>query len=457
MTTDEFFPIEDIGLDTPPTLEDEKFWISGDASSTPDGAWASFSPPFIAFGDTTTGNWQARGMSVRDLYYVKSQQTFMVYDADDNYARAASSSMTSSAVVTSSTYTVADGVQTVFVSQTGASEITIELPDIDALLFARRVDITVITWSGAGAIAVHPDTGEQIGGGSTFSFDYNLDSLQIVSDTTPATNNWNPIYYSGHLFRLNYLRAGEATVDIATSASVVTDSVSENTGDAGVTIDGVLVKDSSVDASGGVLTDTVDETTAAAGVTVDGLLIKDGATSAGLQQWQTSAAYPPAHLTTTTGMTTAGGGSGTTLSFLPFHTPKAITVTDVNVEVTTATAASTCRLALYEDASGRPGDLIAESSTLDTTATGVVTWTANTAVAAGAFWTGLRCSSGSLAFRAFANTQVNGLLGSSAGAASLLTLRTGRTETSGAYGAFPATANASTSSTAALPLVTVEA
>ena len=49
-----------------------------------------------------------------------------------------------------------------------------------------------------------------------------------------------------------------------------TDTISEKTSAAGVTIDGVLLKDSEV------TTDTISEKTSAAGVTVDSCLIKDG-------------------------------------------------------------------------------------------------------------------------------------------------------------------------------------
>ena len=51
------------------------------------------------------------------------------------------------------------------------------------------------------------------------------------------------------------------------------DIISEETAAAGVTVDGVLLKDSQV------TTDVVNEKTAAAGVTVDGVLIKDGGVS----------------------------------------------------------------------------------------------------------------------------------------------------------------------------------
>lgn len=57
------------------------------------------------------------------------------------------------------------------------------------------------------------------------------------------------------------------------------DIISEKTAAAGVTIDGVLLKDNNVEvgAAGQVKTDTIVEKTGAAGVTIDGLLIKDSA------------------------------------------------------------------------------------------------------------------------------------------------------------------------------------
>lgn len=58
---------------------------------------------------------------------------------------------------------------------------------------------------------------------------------------------------------------------VLTTAEVSTDTISEKTAAAGVTIDGVLLKDSAV------TTDTINEKTAAAGVTIDGTLLKDKA------------------------------------------------------------------------------------------------------------------------------------------------------------------------------------
>ena len=59
---------------------------------------------------------------------------------------------------------------------------------------------------------------------------------------------------------------------------VKTDIISEKTSGAGVTIDGVLIKDGGVSFADGaaLAADVISEKTSAAGVTVDGALIKDG-------------------------------------------------------------------------------------------------------------------------------------------------------------------------------------
>ena len=63
------------------------------------------------------------------------------------------------------------------------------------------------------------------------------------------------------------------------------DVISESTPGAGVTVDGVLLKDGgAVLADAAVLeVDTINEATTAAGVTADGVLLKDGFTNARLQ------------------------------------------------------------------------------------------------------------------------------------------------------------------------------
>ena len=54
-------------------------------------------------------------------------------------------------------------------------------------------------------------------------------------------------------------------------STVQVDAIAESTTNAGVTVDGVLIKDNAVN------TDTITEKTSGSGVTVDGLLIRDGA------------------------------------------------------------------------------------------------------------------------------------------------------------------------------------
>lgn len=67
-----------------------------------------------------------------------------------------------------------------------------------------------------------------------------------------------------------------------TLTSLSTDTINEKTAAAGVTVDGVLLKDGgAVFADGATIeVDTVNEATAAAGVTVDGVLLKDGGVTA---------------------------------------------------------------------------------------------------------------------------------------------------------------------------------
>lgn len=59
------------------------------------------------------------------------------------------------------------------------------------------------------------------------------------------------------------------TAEISFALGIATDTIAEDSAGTGVTIDGVLLKDSQV------TTDTINEETAAAGVTIDGVLLKD--------------------------------------------------------------------------------------------------------------------------------------------------------------------------------------
>lgn len=56
---------------------------------------------------------------------------------------------------------------------------------------------------------------------------------------------------------------------------VSVDTISELTSASGVTVDGVLFKDSAVSAASGVSTNTITEYASGSGVTIDGILLKD--------------------------------------------------------------------------------------------------------------------------------------------------------------------------------------
>lgn len=62
---------------------------------------------------------------------------------------------------------------------------------------------------------------------------------------------------------------------IDTSGSFTVDTITEHTTDAGVTVESVAMEDGDIDSAGGLTIDTIDEHTIAAGVTVEGMLIKD--------------------------------------------------------------------------------------------------------------------------------------------------------------------------------------
>lgn len=79
--------------------------------------------------------------------------------------------------------------------------------------------------------------------------------------------------------------------------------------------------------------------------------------------------------------TTAG-----TAYFSRIHIPKALTVDRIACWVRTLGAASTVRLGIYTDVTGRPGTLLVDGGTIDSTATGAKTVTIAQALAAGAYW-----------------------------------------------------------------------
>lgn len=100
-------------------------------------------------------------------------------------------------------------------------------------------------------------------------------SLTVSGAVTTASLTTSGVLAANSATVTGTVAAGAVTATGAlTGASVVTDTIAEQTGGAGVTVDGVLLKDSEI------TTDVINEKTAAAGVTADGVLCKDSAVAA---------------------------------------------------------------------------------------------------------------------------------------------------------------------------------
>lgn len=84
-----------------------------------------------------------------------------------------------------------------------------------------------------------------------------------------------------------YTSAAGVTVDgvLLKDSTVKTDTIVEKTSAAGVTADGTLLKDGGIVCADGATleVDTINEATSAAGVTIDGALLKDGRSNLGRQ------------------------------------------------------------------------------------------------------------------------------------------------------------------------------
>ncbi len=90
-------------------------------------------------------------------------------------------------------------------------------------------------------------------------------SSSLVSDDTVVVVNGDSLPAS-----ITNVELGLGPVEMIALQILYTDIISEKTSAAGVTVDGVLLKDSQV------TTDVINEKTGGAGVTIDSLLIKDG-------------------------------------------------------------------------------------------------------------------------------------------------------------------------------------
>jgi len=117
-------------------------------------------------------------------------------------------------------------------------------------------------------------------GGVTFAGTGDLNGNELILDAdadtsiTADTDDEIDIRVSG----ADDFKILANTFRALSGSAIETNTINETTAAAGVTVDGVLLKDNSVTVgtAGQVVTDTIAEKTAAAGVTIDGVLLKDG-------------------------------------------------------------------------------------------------------------------------------------------------------------------------------------
>jgi hypothetical protein len=168
---------------------------------------------------------------------------------------------TGSVDLDSQTFTIAGTANEIETSASGQT-LTVGLPaaiTVTTSVTTPLVQATNVNANdGSSAIAIADSTGQTtINDAVLTTADINAGTIDntTIGATTASTGAFTTITSSGN-----------TTV----SGSLVTDTISEETATAGVTVDGVLLKD------GEVTTDTINEKTTDAGVTVDGVLLKDG-------------------------------------------------------------------------------------------------------------------------------------------------------------------------------------
>jgi hypothetical protein len=158
---------------------------------------------------------------------------------------------------------------------------------IDALCeVALQVDVgsgawrDLKRWFGGAAGASISETGtvlNESAGPQRYRFDARVPTTDPVTVLTAyavsATEAANTLEETRNAAGTTVLKITDTGIEapiVTATAQVVTDTIAERTSAAGVTIDGVKLKDSQA------YTDQINEKTSAAGVTVDGLLVKDG-------------------------------------------------------------------------------------------------------------------------------------------------------------------------------------
>jgi len=176
------------------------------------------------------------------------------------------------------------------------------------------------------------------GGGAVYNGTHIGDG--VYEFTNVASGSYKVFSGSSELTKISWVIVGESTAVLVDGSGQVvanlltfttgisTNAISERTSGSGVTIDGVLIKDS-LDVSGivaksgsqtvaglksfsnGVATDTIAEVSSSVGVTIDGILLKDDLTTSNIQSLSTSQTVTGAKLHNAGGNITVDGATTT--------------------------------------------------------------------------------------------------------------------------------------------------
>lgn len=244
---------------------------------------------------------------------------------------------------------------------------------------------------------------------------------------------------------LDFRGTGASDATVATESSNVkvtlnTDAYTEVSGDSGT--DTASGADTLSIVGGGIIRTTVS----AGQVSV--------AANGFLSPWALGKRYFTSALTGSTTINNHQPGTGT-IFYSQIFIPEEYTLDNMSVQVTSGAGLGlTVRLAIYEDVSGEPVDLIHDTGTVSASTNAVKQADVTTVtIGPGHFWMAFQASSGALGFKAAQQTQIGPYLGEKDDTVAFAQGITQRTEAQ-AYGAFPATA-AETLTEVTTPLVLI--